>query len=80
MSKNLVQGSAKIGDFVTYSDMANQNGYTYEVLRLPAENVNQKWGWSKGYTIFSYETGLKFSDLRQRGWTFVTVSDLPVTN
>lgn len=71
MGQRLVSGAASVGDVVTYHDIANQDGATYEVISTPAENTDPKWGWTKGYGLFSEAQGITYSDLRQYGWTFV---------
>jgi len=65
-----VQGTAAVGDIVTYFDIANQDGARLEVISTPAENVDPKYGWTKGYGLFSEAQGITYSDLRQHGWTF----------
>jgi hypothetical protein len=65
-----VQGNATVGQKVTYHDMANQDGFVYEVISTPADNTDPKFGWSKGYGLFSEAKGITYSDLRQSGWTF----------
>lgn len=70
-SVNHVKGQAAIGDKVTYFDMANQDGAVWEVLSLPADNVDPKFGWTSGYELVDIESRVKTSsDLRQHGWTF----------
>lgn len=65
-----VKGKANVGDKVSYFDMANQDGIVYEVINTPEENVDPKFGWTKGYGLYSEEKGITYSDLRQHGWTF----------
>lgn len=67
---NRVEGTATVGQKVTYFDMANQDGAVYEVISTPEENTDPKFGWTKGYGLFSEAKGITFSDLRQHGWTF----------
>lgn len=65
-----VQGKAVPGDKVTYHDMANQDGIVWEVVSTPEENVDPKWGWSKGYMLMSEDGVTSWTDLAQYGWTF----------
>ena len=67
-----VKGQAKPGDKVTYFDMANQDGTVWEVLTTPEENVDPKYGWSKGYGLVAEDGRFDWSDLRQYGWTFAS--------
>ncbi len=71
MEKQHVRGAAKVGDVVTYFDIANQDGAEYEVISTPEENRDPKYGWTQGYGLFSEAHGITYSDLRQHGWTFV---------
>lgn len=62
-----VNGTAEVGHFVTYFDMANQTG---EVFAVTAATVNGNLDFV--YSLRSTETGAaSASDLRQHGWTFV---------
>ena len=65
-----VQGQARIGDRVTYFDMANQDGTVWTVTSTPNQNTDPDWGWTKGYGLTADNGVEDFSDLRQRGWTF----------
>jgi len=65
-----VRGKASIGDVVQYFDICNQDVPAVEVISTPDENADPKWGWSKGYGLYSPEQGITYSDLRQSGWTF----------
>lgn len=62
---NRVNGHAQVGDLMKYEDMANQDGTVWEVIRL-----NDAHEWSQ-YTLINLDAGIHYSDLRQRGWTFV---------
>lgn len=65
-----VQGKAAVGNKVTYFDMANQDGKVWEVISLPEDNVDPKWGWTSGYQLRGEDGTESWSDLRQHGWTF----------
>jgi hypothetical protein len=61
--KQPVKGQAKVGDVVTYEDMANPpRTYRVELLPIP--------GRRSDYVLADIQTGdLDYSDLRQIGWT-----------
>lgn len=58
-----------IGDQLTYTDMANQNGPAFTVVALPERT---RLGFMTDYVLIDMETGAeKQSDLRQLGWKLV---------
>jgi hypothetical protein len=65
-----VKGKANVGDKVIYEDIVNFDGTIWEVVSLPEENVNPKWGWTKGYFLMAEDGRTHWSDLAQNGWTF----------
>lgn len=71
-----VQGKATIGDKVTYFDIANQDDKIWEVVSTPDENVDPKYGWTKGYMLYAEDGTTSWSDLAQHGWRFVQKNEL----
>ena len=70
METTHVNGKDTPGDKVTYYDMANQDGTNWEVVSTPDENIDPKYGWSKGYMLIAEDGRTTWTDLRQHGWSF----------
>ena len=59
-----VKGEAKIGEYVSYSDMANQP----KTVLVAGIDTNE---WGSSYLLANEHGTLHTSDLRQYGWVFV---------
>lgn len=62
-----VKGKAKVGDKVTYCDVANQDGKVWTVVGLP---IPTSYGFMTDYELVDDEGNKSTSSLRTNGWTF----------
>lgn len=73
-----VNGKANVGDVVTYFDIANQDGTEWTVIEVPQRTPQ---GFMSNYVLRATEPTVRHreTDLRQRGWTFVSIEVQVVT-
>lgn len=63
-----VNGEAKTGEYVSYSDMANHP----KTVRVAGTHTNR---WGTDYLLANERGAITTSDLRQHGWVFVPAPD-----